>query len=84
MKPVIVLAAIQQCIAQLVDIHQLAKNSDAIKGEYPDLFQPILHLSQLPTDIYCCIQLKDANKQIQTCSYQMPCWYNITKRGKFL
>ena len=66
LKAAIVLAAIQQCISHLASAHQLAEYHNQIKAKYNDFFKPIPHLNELPTDVYCRIHLKDANKQIQT------------------
>jgi len=67
-----VLVAIRQRITELADSQKLLDHGEHIKNKYADLFRPIPHLSELPNDIYCQIKLKDANKQIQTHSYQTP------------
>ena len=86
-RPCMTLAAIQQCIVCLADTELLATHSTMIKNEYPDLFDPIPHITELPSNVYCCIQLKDANKQIQTQSYQTPrrykdAWLTLIKDHK--
>jgi hypothetical protein len=40
--------------------------------EFADVFTLILHLDELPTDVYCCIKLKDPSKTISTHSYSTP------------
>jgi Reverse transcriptase (RNA-dependent DNA polymerase) len=51
---------------------QLNRLSDAIKTKHKDIFEPIPHLNELPTDVYCRIQLKDASKTFVTRSYSTP------------
>jgi hypothetical protein len=36
------------------------------------VFNPIPHVDQLPTDVYCRIKLKDVSKTITTCTYTSP------------
>jgi hypothetical protein len=43
-----------------------------VKLKHKDIFEPIPHLDELPTDVYCHIQLKDVSKTVSTCSYSMP------------
>jgi hypothetical protein len=43
-----------------------------IKVDYADVFAPIPHIDELPTDVYCRIQLKDAYKTISTRTYSTP------------
>jgi hypothetical protein len=50
----------------------LNRLSDSIKTKYKDVFDPILHLDDLPTDVYCRIKLKDTSKTFATCSYMTP------------
>ena len=40
-----------------------------MKTKYKDIFDPIPHLDDLPTNVYCRIQLKDASKTFATHSY---------------
>lgn len=40
--------------------------------KYKTLFEPIPHVNDLPTDVYCCIKLKDANKTVTMRSYSSP------------
>ena len=41
-------------------------------NKYKCVFEPIPHVDELPTDVYCRIQLKDASKTIATRSYSSP------------
>jgi hypothetical protein len=51
---------------------QLDHLSNSVKSKYKDIFDPIPHLNELPTDVYCRIQLKDASKTFATRSYTTP------------
>ena len=46
-----------------------------LKMEFKDIFSPIPHYKDLPTDFYCRIILKDASKTVSTRSYGTPCKY---------
>ena len=71
-KPIDLVAAVQLCVEALAWQEQLSCLSNAIKKKHKDIFELILHLDDLPTDIYCHIQLKDASKTFVTCSYSTP------------
>jgi hypothetical protein len=43
-----------------------------MKAEFQAVFKPIPHLEQLPSGVYCQIQLKDASQCTQTHSYSTP------------
>ena len=65
-------AAIKIRIKTLAAQEKLTQLGAKIKDEYADVFNPIPHLDHLPTDVYCCMQLKDASKTIHTWSYSTP------------
>jgi hypothetical protein len=46
--------------------------SDVVKTKYSKVFNLIPHIDELPTDVYCCIKLKDTSKTITTCTYTSP------------
>jgi hypothetical protein len=71
-KEVDKIAAIRTRIETLAAQEQLIKLGDAVKGKYKDVFLPIPHLDELPTDVYCRIKLKDALKTFTTRSYSTP------------
>jgi len=71
-KPVDLVAAVRDRIEALNTQEQLDRLSDAVKEKYLDVFSPIPHLDDLPTDVYCRIQLKDATKTFATRSYSTP------------
>jgi hypothetical protein len=71
-KPFDSVAAIHICIEQLVNHEQLDCMNDAIKIKYSVVFSPIPHIDDLPTNVYCRIQLKDVSKTFAMCSYSMP------------
>ena len=66
------LAAIKTRIQTLATQNKLTLLGAKVKEEYADVFDPIPHLDHLPNDVYCCIQLKDASKTINTRSYSTP------------
>ena len=65
-KQVDVVAAIWIHLETLAAQEQLGKLSDAVKLKYLKVFNPILHMDDLPMEVYCCIKLKDASKTITT------------------
>jgi hypothetical protein len=71
-KEVDKIAAIRTRIETLAAQEQLIKLGDAVKGKYKDVFLPIPHLDELPTDVYCQIKLKYALKTFTTRSYSTP------------
>ena len=71
-KPVDVVAAIRTRIETLTSLEQLDRMGEAVKEKYKDVFSPIPHLNDLPTDVYCRIKLKDATKTFTTRSYSTP------------
>jgi len=71
-KPVDVVAAIRARIEALTSLEQLNCMGEAVKEKYKDVFSPIPHLNDLPTDVYCWIKLKDATKTFTTHSYSTP------------
>jgi hypothetical protein len=71
-KPVDVVAVIWQQIEVLAAQECLQKLGKDIVTEFTDIFAAIPHLNDLPTDIYCCIKLKDASQTIKIRSYSTP------------
>jgi len=67
--------AIRQWIEVLAAQSELLHLHLQIKSEFPDVFSEIPHTDELPTNVYCQIQLKDASKSVQTCTYSTPCKY---------
>jgi len=74
-KQVDVIAAVWVRIETLAAQEQLNKLSDAVKAKHAAVFKPIPHINELPTDVYCHIQLKDVSKTITTRTYSSPCKY---------
>ena len=52
-KPFDVVGAVQKRIELLTAQEQLNQLGDAVKVKYKDIFEPIPHLDELPTDVYC-------------------------------
>jgi hypothetical protein len=71
-RPIDALAAIRLRIESLTAQEQLDRLSDEVKKKYAKVFEPIPHIDELPTDVYCRIQLKDAYKKISTRLYSTP------------
>jgi len=71
-KPVDVIGAMHKHIEGLAAAAELQALGDTLIKEYSDVFAPIPHLDELPTDVYCQIKLKDATQTIKTRSYSCP------------
>jgi hypothetical protein len=52
-KPIDLIAAVRDRIEALNTQEQLDRLSDAVKEKYKDVFSPIPHIDELPTDVYC-------------------------------
>ena len=66
------IAAIRERIEVLAAQAELQRLGRCIKDEFINVFSEIPHLDELPTDVYCCINLKDTSKTVQTRSYSTP------------
>jgi hypothetical protein len=64
--------AVRTRVEQLAHIEELEKLSDETKKNHPDVFCAIPHISELPMDVYCRIQLREVDKTIATRSYSCP------------
>src|SRR6202042_770291 len=62
----------QEHIEELAATLKLQALGDKLMKQYSDVFAPIPHLDELPTDVYCRIKLKDATQTIKTRSYSCP------------
>lgn len=73
-KPVDVIAAVRERVEILAHWDDLNKRAEKLKSEYKCIFEPMPHVENLPTDVYCEIKLKKekADMQFQTRSYQSP------------
>jgi hypothetical protein len=71
-KPVNIAGAVRERIECLAAEVKLQALGEGLMKEYSDVFAPIPHLDELPTDVYCRIQLKDARQTIKTRSYSCP------------
>jgi hypothetical protein len=67
-----VVGAIRQRMEVMAAQQKLADLGKTIINEYADVFAPIPHIDELPTDIYCRIRLKDTSKSIHARSYSTP------------
>ncbi|KAJ6492616.1 hypothetical protein DFH09DRAFT_1338217 [Mycena vulgaris] len=73
-KPVDVIAAVRERVEILAHWDELNLRAEKLKSEYKAIFEPMPHVDDLPTDVYCEIKLKNekADLQFQTRSYQSP------------
>ena len=71
-KPLDHIAAIRGRLEELNAQDQLHQLGESVKNKYKDIFAPIPHLNDLPSDVYCRIKLKDATKMFTTRSYSTP------------
>ena len=70
--PFNVAGAIRERIEILATEEALKKREIHIKRRFKQIFEPIPHIDELPTDIVAEIHLKNAEKIIKTCSYPSP------------
>ena len=59
-------------LEELTTQDQLKCMGHEIFDKYKRVSEPIPHVDELPTDVFCWIQLKDALKTIATQSYSSP------------
>lgn len=71
-RPSRCVGAVREHIKILAAQDELNKLGLVVKETYKDVFTDVAHLNDLPTDVYCRIKLKDAEKQITTRSYSTP------------
>ena len=63
-NPVNIIVAVQQMIENVAAKVLLEKMGTKMVEDFTDIFEPILHVSKLPTDVYCNIELKDVTQKI--------------------
>ena len=68
-KPVNVTAAVRHSIENLTAKIKLENLGCKLTVDFKDVFEPIPRVNQLPDDVYCTIQLKDAAQKITSRSY---------------
>jgi hypothetical protein len=71
-KPVDFVAAVRQCVEILTTQKEPQQLGNQITDEFLDVFSEIPHINELPTNVYCYINLKDVSKSIQTWTYSTP------------
>lgn len=71
-KPLDVIGAVRTTIEKLATAEHLTHLGDEIKSEFKQIFEPIPHVTELPTDYYAHIRLKNAEKTIQNRLYPCP------------
>jgi hypothetical protein len=71
-KPVNFVAAIKGRLETLELQQKYDALEENLKTEYTRIFEPILHVDELPDDVYCRIKLQDATKTISKRTYGCP------------
>ena len=66
------LGAIKTRIETLAFEDSLRREDTKLREEFKDLFKPIPHVNDLPTDFVAEIKLKDPGINVKTCSYPCP------------
>ena len=82
-----IIGAVHERLEELTTQDQLKRMGREIFNKYKRVFEPIPHVDELPTNIYCWIQLKDTSKTIATWLYSSPCkyreaWWTLLKHHK--
>lgn len=70
--PFNVAGAIRQHIKMLAHKEALRIREDQIESDFKQIFEPIPHIDELPTNIVAEIDLKNVEKTIKTHSYPSP------------
>lgn len=71
-KPIDIVGAINQRVETLTHLTELMHHEDLLKAEFHEIFEPIPHVEELPTDVQARIKLKNAEQTIKTRTYQCP------------
>ena len=71
-KPFNIVGAINKRVETLSHVAELMRHEDMLKAEFKEIFEPIPHTNQLPTDVQAHIKLKNAEQTIKTRMYQCP------------
>jgi len=58
-----VASAICECIEILANIETLSKLETKMKSDFKEVFEPILHVNELPTKVFASIHLKNVKRQ---------------------
>jgi hypothetical protein len=75
-QPIDIVSAVRQRVEVLAAQVKLEHKGKEIMTEFKDVFAPIPHIDELPMDVYCRIQLKDASQSIRARSYSTPRKYH--------
>ena len=70
-----IVGAVCKCLEELTAQDQLKCMGSEVFSKYKPAFELIPHVNDLPTNVYCQIQLKDAMRSIATWSYSSPWKY---------
>ena len=67
-----VIGAVRVRLEELAAQDQLKRMGNEVLTKYKPVFEPIPHVDNLPTDVWCRIKIKDASKTITTRTYSSP------------
>ena len=70
-----VAGAIREQIELLASKEKLQKLETELRTDFREVFEPIPHVSELPTDVFTSIHLKNAEQTIKSHLYPSPCKY---------
>jgi len=70
-----VTGTIREWIEILATKEALLKQNSQLRTEFKEVFEPIPHVNELPSDVFAAIHLKNAEKTIKSHSYPSPCKY---------
>ena len=71
-KAVDVVGAVRARIEQLASQETLLRKDTQLRTEYSQIFEPIPHIDELPSDVFAEIHIKDPEKTIRNRSYPSP------------
>lgn len=70
-----VVGTVHEQLEELAAQNQLEHMGKEVFVKYKAVFKPISHVNDLPTDVWCHINIKDASKRITMRTYSSPCKY---------
>ncbi len=78
------ICAVCKRIEQLEFQERLSGLGAGIEEDYKDVFEPLAHIDDMPSEVKCSIKLKDTNKSIAARSYTCPrkyrdAWQSLIK-----
>src|SRR5271155_294309 len=71
-RAVDVVGAIRTCIEALASKELLLRKDAQLRADFHEIFEPIPHIDELPTEVFAEIHIKDPNKTVHNRSYPSP------------